>query len=291
MKRLIVNADDFGFNRQITDGIIEAHENGVVTSTTLMVNMSAASYAIEQSRSCPDLSVGLHVNLTLGKPVSEPQDVPSLIQANGNFWDRGTFFRRANLGRLNSTELRREIGAQLQKMIELGLTPTHADSHHHSTSCIQPFFAVLAVLKQANISRMRTHSGWYRHDPLSTTPFSNRWATLGRNLSNAHRLYYELQHMYARWHGMEMPDERLIFSKIVAVEPLSFDMKSAPSYLACVRHGVTELSCHPGHYNDDLMDNDQMRNSRPKELAFLTDPLLREAIEAHRIELISFHDL
>ena len=90
---------------------------------------------------------------------------------------------------------------------------------------------------------------------------------------------------------MRMPDERLIFSKIVATESLAFNMQSVPSYLASVRDGVTELSCHPGRYSDDPMDNDKMRNSRTNELAFLTDPSLREAIRAHNIELISFREL
>lgn len=291
MKRLIVNADDFGFNREITDGIIEAHQTGVVTSTTLMVNMPAASYAVGQSRDCPDLSVGLHVNLTLGKPICEPQLVPSLVQTDGQFLDRRTFFRLANRGQLNSAELRLEIRSQLQRMVELGLTPTHADSHHHSTSCLQPYFATLAVLKEANISRMRTHSGWYRRDPQAQKRLANWWATLAKNSVHGYRMYYELQHLYGRWKGMSMPDERLIFSKVVAAERLDFDMRSAPSYLACVRNGVTELSCHPGRYSDDPMDNDKMRNSRTKELAFLTNPSFREAIEAHNIELISFREL
>jgi len=291
VKRLIVNADDFGFNREITDGIIEAHQKGVVTSTTLMANMPAAAYAVEQSQACPDLSVGLHVNLTLGKPLSEPQHIPSLVRSDGQFLDRPTFFRRANRGQLNSSELRREISAQLQQVIDLGLTPTHADSHHHSTSCIQPYFAKLAVLKEANITRMRTHSGWYRRDPKSKSPLANAWATLVKNSVHAYRIYYELQHLYGRWKGMSMPDERLIFSKIVSKVGLDFDARSTSSYLACVRDGVTELSCHPGRHSDDPMDNDKMRQSRTKELAYLTDPSLRESIQARNIELISFREL
>lgn len=90
---------------------------------------------------------------------------------------------------------------------------------------------------------------------------------------------------------MQMPDERLIFSKIVADQPLDFDMRSASSYLKCVRSGVTELSCHPGRYSDDPMDNDKMRHARTKELAFLTDPVFRDAIANHNIELISFREL
>lgn len=291
MKRLIVNADDFGFNREITDGIVKSHLDGVVTSTTLMVNMPAVEYAIGRSNDCPDMSVGLHVNLTLGKPVSSPTSVPSLVQANGEFLDRPTFFRRANRGQLRSQDLRREIRAQLDRMIELGLTPTHVDSHHHSLSCLWPFFAALRVLQEAGITRFRTHSGWYRRDPLSDEPFSNAVQTLRKNVLHGYRLYYELQHLYARARGMRMPRERLIFPKIVAKKKLGFDMESAPSYLAAVRPGVTELSCHPGEFSDDPMDNNQMRHSRVQELGFLTNPTLRAAIDAHGIELISFREL
>lgn len=288
LKRLIVNADDFGFNREITDGIVESHQHGIVTSTTLMVNMPAVEYAIEQAQHCPGMSIGLHVNLTLGRPISDPTAVPSLLRSDGQFLDRATFFRRANFGKLQALELRKEIKAQLDRMVELGLTPTHIDSHHHSLSCVQSFFAVLRVLKATGITRMRTHSGWYRRDPLAKQPWRNVLATWKKNLLHSYRVYYELQHAYAAWRRMQMPHERLIFPKIVASRRLGFNMESASSFLAAIRDGVTELSCHPGHYSDDPMDNDKMRRSRPQELAFLTDPLLKEAVDAYEIRLINF---
>ena len=82
MRKLIVNADDFGFNKEITDGIIRCHQQGCVTSTTLMANMLAADYAADRSKTHTNLSVGVHLNLTSGMPLSNPQDISSLIDSN-----------------------------------------------------------------------------------------------------------------------------------------------------------------------------------------------------------------
>lgn len=79
VKKLIVNADDFGFSKAVTDAILDCHSNGIVTSTTLMSNMPFAEYAASKAKVFPMLSVGLHMTLTEGKPLSAPADVDNLI--------------------------------------------------------------------------------------------------------------------------------------------------------------------------------------------------------------------
>ena len=85
LRKLIVNADDFGFNQDVTDGILECHKNGCVTSTTLMTHMPAAEYAAERSKSYPELSVGIHFSINTGRPLSAPEKIPSLVDSQGNF--------------------------------------------------------------------------------------------------------------------------------------------------------------------------------------------------------------
>jgi len=124
---LIVNADDFGLTRGVSRGILESYAKGIVTSTTLMVNRGADPAQLE-ALNASGLGVGLHVNLTLGTPLSEPKRVPSLLD------DGGQFVRdaRAQAERARPEEARLEIGNQIEAFRRLmGRFPTHLDSHHH----------------------------------------------------------------------------------------------------------------------------------------------------------------
>ena len=84
-KKLIINADDLGLSRGITDGILVAHQEGVLTSASLMVNQPATEYAVKRLESAPKLDVGIHLNLCQGFPVLPPEQVPSLVGTDGRF--------------------------------------------------------------------------------------------------------------------------------------------------------------------------------------------------------------
>ncbi len=131
VKLLIVNADDFGLNDAATDGIIETHLAGSVTSTTLMVNAPAAARAATFAQAHPALGVGLHFNLTWGRPVASPLLVPALVSADGKFLDRGALARRLFVGRVPADQIRAELQAQAQALADLGVHATHLDSHQH----------------------------------------------------------------------------------------------------------------------------------------------------------------
>jgi predicted glycoside hydrolase/deacetylase ChbG (UPF0249 family) len=129
--RLIVNADDFGMSRGITDGIILAHRYGFVRSTSLMVNMPAAEYAVSRAAAVPQLSIGVHLNITAGRPVLPSEKVPSLVDATGRFHGAAKMSRKLWQWRAARSEIEAEFRAQIQWMKERGVAPTHADSHQH----------------------------------------------------------------------------------------------------------------------------------------------------------------
>ena len=85
MTRLIINADDFGMSEGVTLGILKAHRDGVLRSTTLMVGMPFAAQAAQMAKDYPDLHIGIHFTLTAGKPVSDPKEIPSLVDQDGYF--------------------------------------------------------------------------------------------------------------------------------------------------------------------------------------------------------------
>ncbi|HVS65548.1 MAG TPA: carbohydrate deacetylase [Thermoanaerobaculia bacterium] len=127
-RRLIVNADDLGRTVGINDGIFHAHRHGIVTSATLMVCYEASAEAAGRLFETPELGVGLHVQLSGGRPLLPPEGVPSLVD------DQGLLPRRPpGLERARREDLEREVRAQLARFEELlDRAPTHLDSHHHS---------------------------------------------------------------------------------------------------------------------------------------------------------------
>ena len=130
-RTLIVNADDFGLTGGVSRGILDAHARGIVTSTTLLVNGPNGhplEPALLEELQSSGLGVGLHVNLTLGVPLSDPRRIPSLLDPEGRFVRDA----RQVAARANPDEARLEMGNQIDAFRGLmGRFPTHLDSHHH----------------------------------------------------------------------------------------------------------------------------------------------------------------
>jgi len=148
---LIVNADDFGRTVGINEGVLAAHRNGIVTSATLMVAYPSATEAARIMGDAPSLGVGLHVALTGGPPVSPPESVPSLVDADGLLPRRPEYLCDAE-----PDEVLQEVRAQLGRFRELtGRDPTHLDSHHHSQRVPMVFAAMARVAKEAALPMRR----------------------------------------------------------------------------------------------------------------------------------------
>ena len=150
MRRLIVNADDFGLTAGVNRAILETHTGGVVSSTTLMANGPAFEDAVKAARSATNLSVGCHVVLVDGTPVSPPQAVDTLLAIRsaepGKFYSSlSVFAARATLGGFDRDQLVAEVTAQIRKIQSTGLHVTHLDSHKHA----HIFPEILAALLRA----------------------------------------------------------------------------------------------------------------------------------------------
>ncbi len=128
-RRLIVNADDFNLTAGVSRGIVAAHRRGILTSTTVMANLPGLDGNAALLRGAAEgLSVGLHLNLTLGPPVLAPARLPSLLDAGGRFIrDRERLAHAGEPG-----EIREELQAQARRFEQaLGRRPSHLDSHYH----------------------------------------------------------------------------------------------------------------------------------------------------------------
>jgi predicted glycoside hydrolase/deacetylase ChbG (UPF0249 family) len=292
VRKLIVNADDFGFNREITDGILECHRRGCVTSTTLMANMPAAEYAIERAKDAPGLSVGVHLNLTLGRPVGDSNESRGLVGPDGRFRNIQHLIRHGLFLQIPKHQLYEEWSGQLNKAIALGLTPTHLDSHHNITVYPPLYSILIAVARRFHIRRLRTYRGWYRTDCTrgATLPLIPR--ALQYNVRRGTKLlFYEWMHRDMRRKGFAVPDRKFGFHTIIARPPLAYDMDGWVRFVRNLPGGITELVTHPGYLSQDDDDRPAYRQRRVEELRLFSDPQTRDICAEHQVELINYSQI
>lgn len=141
--KLIVNADDFGPNESVSKAILDAFEEGIVTSTSVIVNIGGAEPWIHELAS-RELPAGIHLNIFSGRPVSNPQNLQSLVDNEGNFRRFASISEMET--QINTEELLNEFRAQTHKLISSGVSPTHIDIHRHEIYFCQNLFAVIIDL-------------------------------------------------------------------------------------------------------------------------------------------------
>lgn len=291
MRRLIINADDFGMTAGVNRAIAEAHTAGLVTSATLMANETAVGEAIATAKQFPKLSAGCHVVLVDGTPVSSAGTVASLL-ANSN--GSGAKFRTgisdlalaAALQKLKADEIRRESAAQIQSLKDRGLAPSHVDCHMHSHILPVVADAVLSVARDHGISAARN-------------PFEPAWSVRVTHKATSLRSWNRslqvtvLRSLQARFldtakkHLIRVPDGTLG----IAVTGL-LNRTLLSRLLAAMPEGTWELVTHPGYNDDDLAQaSTELKQSRATELELLTSEETLRAIEKHGIQLISYREL
>jgi len=153
---VILSGDDFGLAPSLNEGIIRAHLEGCLTSASFCANGPAAEAAAEAARRCPDLEIGLHLTLVEERPASPPDSIPSLVDADGRFLPSGLAFARKWLaGAIDPDAVRRELRAQLDRTLQLGLRPTHLDSHDHIHVLPGLLELVVDEMRAAGLTRLR----------------------------------------------------------------------------------------------------------------------------------------
>ncbi len=155
MKRLIVNADDFGMAESVNDGIIKGHQHGIITSASFMAGAKAAEHAAILARDNPSLGVGVHLCLTLVRPVADPAKIPSL--APRGLLPGGPFplMSRLLFGSIKIDEVEIELRAQIERTLALGIKPDHIDGHQHVHMMKRVFDVVMKLAEEYAIPAMR----------------------------------------------------------------------------------------------------------------------------------------
>lgn len=148
MKKIIINADDFGLSRSVNQAIIDVYLRGNLTSATLMVNMPGTLEAVAMAKAHPGLSVGLHFCLTEGQAMT---GMSSLTDASGRFFSRQALIARCASGKVRQADIRREFQAQVDFFAAHGLTLAHIDSHQHCHMMPVIFFAILGQINRIGV--------------------------------------------------------------------------------------------------------------------------------------------
>ena len=285
MRRLIVNADDFGLTAGVNRAIAEGNRRGVISSATLMANAQATEAAIDLAKAQPGLKTGCHVVLIDGEPLAE--NLPSLTNGAARFRSRLREFAIAAVRKqIVAKEIEREVEAQISRIQSSGITLTHVDSHKHTHMFPHVLRPLLRAARARGIRAVRNP-----FEPMRSWPTGMVLGTPGLWLRSAGVMAFK---MFAaefrraiKEQGMASTDGTVG----IAVTGL-LDQQRLLRILEALPEGTWELVCHPGYSDPDLQSaGTRLTQSREIELAALTSETTKETFSRLKIELISYADL
>lgn len=266
---LVVNADDFGFTSDVNGGIVEAHRRGILTASTLMANGDAFDDAVRLAREAPSLDIGCHLVLVQGRSLLTGKPLP------------------ATLARLLAALARRdldpyrELAAQVRRILDAGLRPTHLDTHKHTHLAPPVLDAVARIGREFGIAWVRRPFDFPRSAAAGAVPLAKRLTSASVKVVRArfHRVLTRA--------GLRTTDHFAGFQ--ITGRFRAAQLVTLFSHLPA---GSTELMCHPGYCTGDLRRAPtRLKESREQELDALTSPEVRDALDRHSIQLATYADL
>lgn len=284
-RRLIVNADDLGLTTEITDAILASHVSGVVTSTSLLVNLPGSESAAAKARAHPSLAVGVHLNLTTGRPLADLGE-STLVDSRGALLEKHALHERARIGRLDPEDVRHEMRAQMLRAIELGIRPTHVDGHNGVDRIRVVEEAILELALELRVRAVRTHFGWARVLPGATLADRARCAV--RNVRDGERLRRAWQSRQRfRRRGLRTSDGQVRRMRVYPSCPeRSADVRERLAHLG---PGTWEWIVHPAPREDGT--GTEFAETRQADFDLVRDPEVAAMLSSEEIDLISYRDL
>jgi len=285
VRRLIVNADDFGLTAGVNRAIVAGHDSGLITSATIMANARAFEEAVGLAKAAPGLKTGCHVVLIDGAPIAE--NLPTLTSGTPRFRSSLKQFGVAAVrGQIATDEIQREAGAQIRRIQAAGLTVTHVDSHKHTHMFPHVLRPVMRAARACGIRAIRNP-----FEPLRSWPRGMVLSTPALWLRSAGVMTFQ---MFASEFRRALTEEDMVSCDgtvgIAATGKL--DQKILLRILQALPEGTWELVCHPGYSDDDLRAaGTRLTQSREIELAALTSAETKDALARQKIELISYAEL
>lgn len=279
LKKLIINADDFGLCKGVNRAVIETHTAGVLTSTTIMANMPASDEAISLAKKTPTLGVGVHLNVSEGKPLSTDSAVRLLLDDDGKF--RHSAYKLAfkvltNKKILKAVEV--EFAAQIKSVIDRGIKPTHLDSHKHFHLLPPVYRIVCSLAGDFGIGAIR-----WPWEP-ATVCFGD-WPKV--DFADKMRAFLARQMALK----CQKQDRRFIKNDVFfgiahtgRIDGAFWSEVAAAQFV-----GVAEVMTHPGY--PEGLENTRLVGQRQVELKWLCEPATKESLINAGIELVSYGKL
>jgi len=266
MKKLIVNADDFGFSEAYNYGVIHSFEHGVATSASIMTNMDAAVHAAALAKMHPKLGVSLHMNIVQGKCCADPATIPSIVQPDGSFYRSGEYkadgvIKKGNGSRIpNKEDVKRETRAQLERFkMLLGYYPVHMEGHSIIHEAIQQ--GLWEVAQEYGIHCMA---------------FDGRKQEGYLNVSSPLLDNGEVMQFLTDYHVTGLSAESLI--RFLETRLIS-------------KQEVIAFHCHPGYVDATIMDASTLVLQRCRDVQALCDPRVAQWVKDNNIELIGYDSI
>ena len=290
MKRLIVNGDDFGMAPGVNRAIVRAHREGILSSTSLLANGAAFEEAVAAAQENPRLGVGVHLNLTQGRPLSEPRTLGALLNDVGEFVGRAEpLYFRMLLGQVEERAVEQEFRAQIERVRGTGIQPTHLDGHQH-VHMWPPVFAItarlaaefgLAGVRCSRERRVDFPELWRRNNGFRGTILQQAGVGLGLAFLSV------ISRAALKRAGVATPD---YFYGVSATGFLNRDTLGV--ILRDVPDGVSELMAHPGYVDAELKRVEtRLVAQREGELDALTWPGARMLVREMGIRLVTYRAL
>jgi hopanoid biosynthesis associated protein HpnK len=285
VRRLIVNADDFGLTSGVNRAIIEGNRSGIVTSATLMANARASDPAIDLAKVQPSLKIGCHVVLIDGVPLTA--NLPTLTNGSPRFRSSLKQFAIAAVRKqIAAEEVQREVEAQIRKIQSRGITLTHLDSHKHTHMFPHILRPLLRAAKACGIRAIRNP-----FEPLRCWPAGMVLGAPKLWLRSAGVMAFQ---MFAAEFRSALKEYEMVSTDGtvgIAITGL-LDQQTLLRILEALPDGTWELVCHPGYSDADLQAaGTRLTQSREIELSALTSAETKKALADRDIKLISYADL
>ena len=283
-RSLIINADDLCQDRRTNEAILKCYNEGIVTSTTAFVNFPDSIELLKEvHEQYPDFPIGIHLNMTFGKPVLPPEEVSTMVNKNGEFWNEDQIL--THIADIDYEEVKKEMRAQIELFLSSGVPLDHIDYHHHMLALYTPYHQIVReIAAEKNVPiRNPVPVSSYRKIKVSSGG--------GESASVSKLIVYGIFHPFKAIPMMKKVgveafiEQERITNECRIKTPDWFvdvfyensDTETFLSILDQLPNGISEIMCHPG--------------SSENELQILTNPEIKSIIAEKGISLINFSEL
>lgn len=282
---LIISVDDFGFTQGINDAVRQLAHYGTISATNIMTTMPYVDAIQDVAADFPQLSIGVHINLTQGKPLLPPDTVPTLVDGTGYFYPFQTIRQQAST--ISVKDIRKEVEAQVSRARALlGERLDHWNSHQ-GIHRFRPFLGIISdICYQYQIPASRSHKHYFtRHvgqqlQLVHPNLFKIFQFSIKRTLTE---MYYDLSalHLGRRF---RLPEG------LIAIEGGNVSKVLWIAIQHPLPPGYWEIACHPAITTEGLSQT-MMLESRLREYELLSSDLFRDKVKANPEKLVGFPNI